>query len=1340
MNRVWALPLLALLLFSGSPPAGAQDPPEGAPWWPDAGSPDDFRDAWNFRVPIRVDAPAYDLPAGSPARVHIDLGRAAIDAGWPSEPGSNGPVPRAFTLDLDAIRLVEYTKQWAEIKTGGAGAASVPVMVSTGWDDPHPAEADGRQQLRPYHNETNPKVTLEWLLPHALEVEESAYYYIYYDIKQNSDRDAQPLPDDAREALDAQYWTGRGVELLGHVEQGVDNEPDLFVYGTEDATDFTVYTDQGGGWVEHSPDQGSDPPFALDAGEARAYALGPEKASFRIEATRPVIALQKTPVDRIGSSTFVPAVDGGHTGQGFLVPHLAYRVMVIAPTGPVDGTAYCFHHSSESCDQEFTVAPGGYRMHTLSEPQSCPAARQGVRDPASPYVLSVQDGPPVMVTYAPHYFSASFYQVPSDQGSPVGQAFQAPTVKHSNGRYYATAWTDGLELWVPELPQAEKTYALNEEGVRTVLFGSDFPATSEQTCNNNAVETQPMLMEVRTTDEGEKERGFAQLSAGYPTSTQSIAQSNPFGGRHGESFHARGPFVAQPFYNDTRITLQPDGGVPLDVLLDAGASQVWSAEGAVFVQADKPISVLPLEADRNVDRFLAAVPDFPPVEVLGGEYQGYIVSVSPASGNDPHFVDGAPGDTVLVPFNVQNLGRWAGVTLGDTILLEVDTGSEDVDIDPVFLKDGSEVGVDEEGRAELELPHGSPVPVGLELQIPDDLPDDQRRVVVNVVGTSKNNPTMSERFTVIVFSKVEYDVDAWFGSLGSTDRLTLLDVGMEVGQTRVVPFVVRNLGSGEDVFRFDLPPLSGGWTAQVLDAEDGPVEETSFLAPGASESFGLRLSAPSGDQSSSVVVPLDIVSEGSSVANMRLSVFPRLSLGTDLELEVDGPLRTVAPGASTTYGLVVRNTGNDTVNVDFQLLADPPTGGWDVEVDEVDGDLALADHALAPRGQVGSEHTVKVKVTVPDDAPAGERMSLLARVHVVGDAGVRSDVPLAVLVGDLDRMEYDVPPEIAVLPGANVTVSVVATNDGNGQQNVTVRPASLPAGWDLTSGALLLDAGETKTLDLLLDVPSDAPPGGHQVAMTAITANGHRQSIETTVSVASVRTVTWETPSPVPMRPGEEGARTVWVANDGNLPLDLSLSVEGPEGWVVAATPESARVFPDQKVPVLMEWSVPADVDTGDYALRLVADDGDGLHRSPETGVSISEVGLVMEDVKVFDAAKANSVAFVQVRLRNTADASSGPIELRLHGGDRVLDAVPVQAVGAGQEAVVVLSMAVDEWSVEGLTVLWGIPGEGGSFEEIGRQGLDVGDVGTERTTSAGTVLGALLLLAAITVARRGRP
>jgi uncharacterized repeat protein (TIGR01451 family) len=318
-------------------------------------------------------------------------------------------------------------------------------------------------------------------------------------------------------------------------------------------------------------------------------------------------------------------------------------------------------------------------------------------------------------------------------------------------------------------------------------------------------------------------------------------------------------------------------------------------------------------------------------------------------------------------------------------------------------------------------------------------------------------------------------------------------------QGAVVAFsnTLTNTGNGSDVFNITVGGSSfPGGTTFALFRSDGvtPLTDTNGdgqpdsgpLAAGASTTIVMRASLPPGVGGGG---PYIVGKTATSVANPLASAVATDQLTTIVASTVDltnnsaggaapgagpgpegAPVTTnpVAPGATTTFTLVVNNTAGPADNYDLAASTDPTFGaitlpaGWSVTFRDA-GSSVITNTGNVP---AGGNVPVYADVSVPAGYAAGPvAIYFRARSPVTNAQDRKHD---AVDVGAVRALTLVPNNSAQVAPGGSVVYTHLLSNNGNvvegdgAGSNVTLATANNQVGW---SSALYHDTNNNGVLD-----------------------------------------------------------------------------------------------------------------------------------------------------------------------------------------------------------------------------------------------------------------------------------
>ncbi len=1297
--KAWAL--LAVLMLMGLTAVPAQSSQEPT-WWTPPGvevtGPSQFRDAWNLRVPLHVFAGTAQLPAGTPVQVHMDLGKEAITAGWISKEGK----PASFTLDPDSVRLVRYKTQWQGIHD----RAPVPVAVHHDWLVPDQSAKYGKTQTSDFNAKSNPVVTLEWRLEpsirsnapagQGLAAGESAYYFVYFEITENSKKSVAQYPDSGQQLLDGLYWVGAGTRLFGHHPGSDTLAPTLTIIGTQPATDVTVSTYPGISTFPSKDNRGlvgnpkgDDHPFRLDGGQSRTWTLGLAPIHFMVEATKPVIAL--THVGN-GAGEFIPSTDAGLSGTHFHIPPGTQAVHLIAPRlDPSNPNEKVLFTTQGLTDQSNC----GGQVHP-SDPQFwcffTANQQQGMQ-------ITVTNGHPILVQDNPPFNQQTWSQAPSIHGGPVGDEFLAITLANQQGGFVVSSGAGSVVDVQDRSVTPWRTYQQDlavPSGTPARLSGQGWISQFFQ-----GGPTPPLSI---TVDDG----ATVRVLHGAQAANVVPVQTTPFGGAAARSFQVQAPFVVHAFYPDTTVNVAL-AAFTGEKTLSQNEAYVVQEGGLGTLDASKPVSVFPLGEPQHYRRYLAGQPQFKLPSIEAGDYRGHLVDVRPAAGQGIVFVEALPGKTVKIPFVVQNFGRWDGAVLPDMVAFHATTMPSNWPGTPTFE------------QPSVLLNTGNAVLSHVSVPIPADTPVDTQ-VTVNVVGTSQGNPNMQGGFSAVIFLRQHFDVKVWFGPHGSSFGVEQQPARLQPGEVQDIPFVVQNTGTGPDTFRLANKGLRGGWDTEILRNSQS-VTQIGPLAAGEKANLVLRVRAPETLESADILLDTTAISTSLETARDEIRLHATLSLGRDVDLSVAQPRIQALPGDTVTFHADLQN-GKEGVTLLFNLIDTLPAG-WTARIVGPQ-ELSLTPHQL---------ERITVEVTVPQDAGAHVLGTALLRVEGAsdGDEDLGGSTALTVEVLKVQNLVVTGPATLEADPGQSLAIDVQITNQGNDIEDVQIL-AVLPGAWNATlPPRQLIPAGDSDTATVQIKVPADAIAADVPIQLAAQAA-GQLILHDITVRVKAHHNLTWQSSDATIAQPGERVQINALLRNNGNTEESVSIMAAGPGGQAIEVKPSTLMIPPGSTRVVTVEWTVPATI-IGNVAVTLTAEGG--TKTSLAVPFTITVPSIVLEQVILPDRApRHGEVAFITVLLRNPSDTAAENVQVRLNSGEQLLDGVRFASVGPNGTVVAPLRWVGDA-SQQQPTLAWGLE-EGNTFRKLGDRPLDLDDADAIDERGAPMVAWTgLLALAAVAALRR---
>ncbi|OFJ61871.1 hypothetical protein HMPREF2854_06820 [Actinomyces sp. HMSC075B09] len=223
-----------------------------------------------------------------------------------------------------------------------------------------------------------------------------------------------------------------------------------------------------------------------------------------------------------------------------------------------------------------------------------------------------------------------------------------------------------------------------------------------------------------------------------------------------------------------------------------------------------------------------------------------------------------------------------------------------------------------------------------------------------------------------------------------------------------------------------------------------------------------------------------------------------------------------------------------------------------------------------PDGVTIDENTGEIKVTIPEDATPGDKITV--PVVVTYPDGTKDNVDVTVTVEQPDAKDNEkYEPEYnggSGEPGTDVTVDKPVFKDGDGNEVTPPEGTTFTPGEGTPDGVTVNEDGS-----ITVTIPEDATPGDKITVPVVVTyPDGSKDNVDVTVTVGEPDTKTpdWKDSS------GEPGGKVV-IPNDGG-PVDDGTTVEtdGPgkaeidgDGNLVVDIDDNAK--PGDKIVVIVK-------------------------------------------------------------------------------------------------------------------------------------------------------------------------
>ena len=1277
-----ALLLLLLPILPGAPAQSSADP-----WW---GVSDRTRPTEGFaiRVPVSVENKLDYVVTDVFVAAEIDFGKLLVAAGWPNQTIGAETRVRGFTLDVDSIRVVPYSR----------GFVTGPLEGPTQQPIPHtfyPALLESAK-FREFDAARNPAGTVLFQLDGELRPQEKRDFYIYANPLEYGKAPPATVDLLARGPLDAYLWGTSGTVAYGYEPHQAGQKHLVHVRSLATGLNrVTVSTFELGRYVPLVSTQTYPNPATLQVvGDTATFYVPPGKA-YKVESQRPV---QVYAVGQDGTATsgseatgYLPGRSGSFADNAFSIyvpPNAPPLTLVKASAGTFTVTA--------------TQGFAGVGTRTLSNARP---TEQFLSLPTGWVQLGSEHGKFLAFFEQQQAGTRTPYsprQVPAITGGPSGTSFY--TYVMNDAGYVRLCPDANVSLRFVELPAG--TVQLFPEGIVPTVP----PAVLEPKpmCEEVAIPrgaSNAQLHEAYSVVPDNAPAGtkpapfrvFAGAGARNPTPSENYTRSfrGAYGGLGGVDYDLFDQVGLFGHYNDTRITIfeekvRADGSTFIvnrtrGLQRDEFAALLPGADstGRWHVVSTKPIGAVSLASaaykvrvgadDRELTvPYLVHVPGrpLPPSISIGkAEFRGPVVDLrSPARPGDQFdFLTTGPGSPVTYRLDVWNLGRWVG--------------GEDLP-DTITISCSAPAGWRVDGCAkEVSLGSGSAERLSVVVTPSTDDVNVTRSILVE--ARSRAGGAIAT-FKLSVHVEVRYGVGMWFDVEGGRKTVDP-PVGVDPAGTYSYAIVVKNTGSTQDSFTLAVDDPRPGWT-QELRLAGQPVTSV-LLDGGESATLEFRVRAPNAETAPQNIVSILAQSRSSALAADVVNTATRIRPKVDLELTLEPQTRLAAPNETVVFNITTRNKGNDVFTVLFEQDSILPKG-WESR-------LSVPEITLNPNpsNDPTLNYVLQLSVRPPEGARAGDLASVKLTAEIdTGGAGGRvagDEISAVVVVRRVYELVIPPVPDADALPGETLRFSLPITNRGNGQVSLELLAGAVEAtllsengdarvvpDWRVTleEEALTLDLNESADLPLRVEVPAGAPPGLYNLTFTTRLSREALQNLTAPVAVRAVSRVVFDGAADLPLVPGRPVALSYVARNTGNVEGAFDLRAAAPSGWQATLSPARAELAPGDAVPVTLTLNATREAPDGAAVVTLQSQAANAAPTPTPLRVQVARPQLSLGDVSATGALRAGELVLVSANIVNGGGIDATNVSIALVVDDRVVDRVTLSRIPVGSTSLATLS------------------------------------------------------------------
>ena len=363
---------------------------------------------------------------------------------------------------------------------------------------------------------------------------------------------------------------------------------------------------------------------------------------------------------------------------------------------------------------------------------------------------------------------------------------------------------------------------------------------------------------------------------------------------------------------------------------------------------------------------------------------------------------------------------------------------------------------------------------------------------------------------------------------------------IEAGKRVYYSFLVTNKGNAVD--SFDIAVISDG----IPDGWEASLDNDEISSLGVDQSINLTdvlvVKAPN-NAAADVVATIQVKvtsQENASVSKTFTSRSTVLQKYDPKITIVGGDTQSANPDVEVTYNLKVENQGNGEDEITLSLTGSNST--W--------GTLGESSFTLA----AGANATTTLRVTAPEDTTAQNGYKITIRA-TAEDATTQKNRDVFLNVNQVYEVSVSVSGDTTQSgdPGDTLSYSISVKNKGNSDDTIALSLEGDKASWASIVEDLDLEKGETKVVNLTVNIDEDAVVGDN-----IITVNGSSEDAASAYDTSSVTTSVnkqYKVDLIVSSKSGDPGAELIYpmrVQNKGTGTDSFKLLINDyPANWIV---------------------------------------------------------------------------------------------------------------------------------------------------------------------------------------------
>jgi len=520
----------------------------------------------------------------------------------------------------------------------------------------------------------------------------------------------------------------------------------------------------------------------------------------------------------------------------------------------------------------------------------------------------------------------------------------------------------------------------------------------------------------------------------------------------------------------------------------------------------------------------------------------------------------APGETVIFPFTVSNLGDV----------------KESLEF-PMESPEGWSTRVlDSSGEiSKVQLSTGS-ISLTLEVGVPKETAETEV-VSLSVVGST----TSTLEFTVLPSSTYQQNI---------VMSSTYPHVSEELGRTIVFPLTITNEGAIDETVDL-MAAAPERWETRFVTGSQMEILSL-FLEAGDKEVLTIEVEPADGASVGEYLMEIEAVSEEGVLRDALILRVNLKEAGGEVELLSAFTDVTAEAGGVLEYPITIWNKGDNDDLFLITVLSAPSEWGTVFK----SGDIEVSSLLISSGGSAN----LVFEVTPPSDYEPGSYNLI---VMVESQSGAMEDT--LVLGVNLEEASSDVEiistfTDVTVQAGNAIVYPLRIRNTGDTDSRIRLSVVSAPNNWDTTFtsdgveiSSFYIDAGESLNVKLEVQPPRAVETGDYSITIRAESEDGRlSEDIELKATVLGSYEVELELSTLYQTTTiGRSVEFTARVINQGNSPITtVYLDIALPEDWEIAATPSQvSTIGPRDSATFTLVVDTPADTLAGDYLVTVKA-------------------------------------------------------------------------------------------------------------------------------------------------------